>query len=245
MGVDRESIYSLLRDKMEYAGFVFEKEQQPHSQNRRDKELKFIHPALEDKFVKLGISNRAKKYYIKPLSEDDECEIGLTTGKTSPLFNLGDFPLPNAVDTFNNTKLNAWVNRENESALDSLLYAIKKHLAPTLTDIEELFNSAIKQSISLSSKERKDRLKTAPKKPEKILVQAIAYKRNPDVVAEVLDRAQGHCEQCKSKAPFTRRRDWTPYLEVHHIVQLSQDGDDTVENAIALCPNCHREQHFG
>ena len=44
---------------------------------------------------------------------------------------------------------------------------------------------------------------------------------------------------------FNRKKDNTPYLEVHHIIRLADDGDDSVENAIALCPNCHREAHFG
>ena len=26
---------------------------------------------------------------------------------------------------------------------------------------------------------------------------------------------------------------------------LLEGGPDTVENAIALCPNCHRKQHYG
>ncbi|MFM0350878.1 HNH endonuclease [Paraburkholderia sp. RL17-347-BIC-D] len=26
---------------------------------------------------------------------------------------------------------------------------------------------------------------------------------------------------------------------------LAQGGPDTVANAIALCPNCHRERHYG
>jgi 5-methylcytosine-specific restriction protein A len=26
---------------------------------------------------------------------------------------------------------------------------------------------------------------------------------------------------------------------------LSTGGEDTLENAIALCPNCHRRAHFG
>jgi len=34
-------------------------------------------------------------------------------------------------------------------------------------------------------------------------------------------------------------------LEVHHKVPLAEGGDDTVENAIALCPNCHRHAHYG
>ena len=35
------------------------------------------------------------------------------------------------------------------------------------------------------------------------------------------------------------------YLESHHIHPLSEGGADTIENVIALCPNHHREAHFG
>ena len=51
--------------------------------------------------------------------------------------------------------------------------------------------------------------------------------RHPDVVAEVLVRAQGSCERCHQPAPFLRRSDGTPYLEVHHLIPLG-----TVENQI-------------
>ena len=71
------------------------------------------------------------------------------------------------------------------------------------------------------------------------------FKRNPDVIAEVLERASGKCEYCNKPAPFKRASDGTPYLEVHHEIFLSQGGDDSVDNAVALCPNCHKEAHFG
>ena len=83
------------------------------------------------------------------------------------------------------------------------------------------------------------------KKPTEIFAITKIFKRNPDVVVEVLKRANGVCEHCDSISPFFRSKDNTPYLEVHHKVQLSNGGEDTVENAIALCPNCHREAHFG
>jgi predicted HNH restriction endonuclease len=35
------------------------------------------------------------------------------------------------------------------------------------------------------------------------------------------------------------------YVEVHHVIPLGEDGDDSLANAAALCPQCHREQHFG
>jgi len=46
-------------------------------------------------------------------------------------------------------------------------------------------------------------------------------------------------------APFLRKKDQSPYLEVHHMIQLADGGEDTTENAVALCPNCHRQLHFG
>ncbi|MDH7515993.1 MAG: HNH endonuclease, partial [Bacteroidota bacterium] len=65
------------------------------------------------------------------------------------------------------------------------------------------------------------------------------------VIAEVLARANGICESCRQPAPFRRASDGSPYLEVHHRVWLSRGGEDTVSNAVALCPNCHRRMHYG
>lgn len=93
--------------------------------------------------------------------------------------------------------------------------------------------------------ERKIRLASASKKPERKVVETVVFVRNPDVVDEVLERANGICEKCENKAPFFRKSDNSAYLEVHHKIRLADDGDDTVENAIALCPNCHREAHYG
>ncbi|MCS6180042.1 HNH endonuclease [Shewanella baltica] len=53
------------------------------------------------------------------------------------------------------------------------------------------------------------------------------------------------CEHCEKTAPFFRTKGGTPYLEVLHQILLSNGGEDTVKNAIALCQNCHRKLHFG
>ena len=34
-------------------------------------------------------------------------------------------------------------------------------------------------------------------------------------------------------------------LDIHHIVQVSDDGGDTVENLLPLCPTCHALYHRG
>lgn len=116
---------------------------------------------------------------------------------------------------------------------------------PSKESIDGFFQKQIDEIRTYSDHEIKQRSAKFHSKPEKIEVITNAYVRNPYVVNEVLKRADGICERCKNKAPFNRKSDGTPYLEVHHLVPLSEDGDDTVTNAIALCPNCHREIHFG
>ena len=111
--------------------------------------------------------------------------------------------------------------------------------------VEDELNEKIAASIKDSSDDRKKRIIDAPEKPEVVQVISRGFKRNADVIAEVLSRANGICEKCDSKAPFIRKKDKTPYLEVHHKINLADGGYDTLENTIALCPNCHRELHFG
>lgn len=115
----------------------------------------------------------------------------------------------------------------------------------TASTLQASFESAVEKALKDSSEHRKARLKAAPKKPTTSTVTTTVFNRNPDVVAEVLLRAGGNCEGCTKAAPFKRRSDGSPYLEVHHRTPLAQGGDDTIENAIALCPNCHRERHLG
>jgi 5-methylcytosine-specific restriction enzyme A len=70
------------------------------------------------------------------------------------------------------------------------------------------------------------------------------YERSAAVREYVLRRAEGTCEACGTKAPF-RMTDGTPYLEPHHTRRLSDGGPDHPRWAGAVCPNCHREIHYG
>ena len=103
--------------------------------------------------------------------------------------------------------------------------------------LDEELDRGVKKSLQDEANERKIRLAKAPALPTKVQVISYAFRRNPDVVAEVLRRAKGKCESCKRDAPFLRASDGTPFLEMHHIVTLADGGKDTVANATALCPN--------
>lgn len=82
-------------------------------------------------------------------------------------------------------------------------------------------------------------------KPKKILRQTVTFVRNAYVIAGALVRANGACEMPKCKTSLFSKDDGTPFLEVHHVIPLSEGGDDALANAAALCPMCHRELHFG
>ena len=111
--------------------------------------------------------------------------------------------------------------------------------------VEEDLEQKVQEARVLSPEERRKRLATLPKYPEKISVSTTAFLRNQYVIAEVLTRAKGVCESCHAPALFARVSDGTPYIEVHHRIRLADGGEDTVENALALCPNCHRKAHYG
>jgi 5-methylcytosine-specific restriction protein A len=111
-------------------------------------------------------------------------------------------------------------------------------------DNEKEFQNAVAKSLR-NKKSRAERLVNAPRIPAQYVIGQVVFRRNPDVVAEVLDRASGKCEICGNPAPFLRASDQSPYLEVHHTVRLADGGEDTVDNAVATCPNCHRKKHYG
>ncbi|EHR6179901.1 HNH endonuclease [Vibrio alginolyticus] len=107
------------------------------------------------------------------------------------------------------------------------------------------FENEVNESLDDSSENRQRRLASRANKPKVVYRLVQDYHRDPDIVAEALYRAEGFCEKCKAKAPFIKRSNGEPYLEVHHIIPLSKGGLDSLENVISLCPNCHREIHFG
>ncbi len=63
------------------------------------------------------------------------------------------------------------------------------------------------------------------------------------IVEYALVRANGFCQLCDQPAPFNKKNG-DPFLEVHHIKHLANEGSDTIDNVAALCPNCHRKIHI-
>ena len=75
------------------------------------------------------------------------------------------------------------------------------------------------------------------------LVSSSIYERDAFVAEYTKRRAAGTCQLCKNPAPFLDSVG-KPYLENHHIIWLSKGGKDSIDNTVALCPNCHRKMHI-
>jgi 5-methylcytosine-specific restriction protein A len=92
---------------------------------------------------------------------------------------------------------------------------------------------------------RKKALEAVTAQPAAISITSrMYYQRRADVKTYVVARAQGVCEACGCPAPFTRKNG-APYLEPHHIERLADGGLDHPRHVAAVCPNCHREIHYG
>ena len=79
--------------------------------------------------------------------------------------------------------------------------------------------------------------------PTKQIKESTSFSRDEPVVAWLLNNSSGICESCNKPAPFTKP-DGHFYLEVHHLRRLADGGSDTITNAVAVCPNCHRRLHY-
>ncbi|MBS9525854.1 HNH endonuclease [Litoribacter alkaliphilus] len=79
--------------------------------------------------------------------------------------------------------------------------------------------------------------------PDRALSIGFQVQRDQKVRNHVIKQAYGKCEYCGNGS--FEMEGGLNYLEAHHIIGLAKKGKDTVDNVIALCPNHHREAHFG
>ena len=62
---------------------------------------------------------------------------------------------------------------------------------------------------------------------------------DPSIRKAVMSRDNNTCQCCKRGGP-----DYVDILDLHHIVEVYLGGEDSVENSIALCLNCHKQVHL-
>jgi hypothetical protein len=224
---ERSMIFSSLRNKMEDVGFQFERSQPSHHQKRKDFELKFVHPLLIERFASESLSVRATKFYIKALSDKPHSEVGLVTGKTSPLHFHEIFPKPNSKDTFGDNP--AWVNRSDDKSLDNLIEVINSFIGN-----DGYFPNEINENVDYLEGKSKT-----------VIVNS--YERNPSARKKCVEYYGYKCTVCSFDFQKTYGEIGESFIHVHHIIDLSTIGEeysvDPITDLIPVCPNCHSMLH--
>ena len=121
-----------------------------------------------------------------------------------------------------------------------------KEIEEIINNLDNKFskNASFQNQVDNLIKNKKRKEPKGSRAPKVYRSEVIQYIRDPAVTAWVLDLANGICESCKEPAPFIKPNG-IKFLEVHHVKQLADGGSDTITNAVALCPNCHSELHYG
>lgn len=142
----------------------------------------------------------------------------------------------------------SWEYRQAPNRAGNMRRAIVFHLTPTdqfdgteiagdkdpigpAKPLSELQTAATKAGTDVPARSVKEALVTVTERA--VLVRTYARLRSA-----------GICEACNEAAPF-QTSSGEPFLEVHHIDRLSDGGPDRPDMVAAICPNCHREAHFG
>lgn len=113
---------------------------------------------------------------------------------------------------------------------------------PTQEQAHEVEQEKSRLARRLTDEELERRARAARADAARRPAETTTYVRDAAVAEYAKRRADGICDLCENPAPFNNGRG-IPYLECHHITWLAEGGEDTIENTVALCPNCHRKMH--
>ena len=131
---------------------------------------------------------------------------------------------------------NLRIFRRIYKVIDLAPYSLEKERSNLTIEIQEakkISVEVLKRQVEEESHSQADRRS----------YEGMIYIRNSKVAAYTKIRAAGICQLCGQPAPF-KDKDGEPFLENHHLVWLSRGGTDTIDNTVALCPNCHRTMHI-
>lgn len=112
-----------------------------------------------------------------------------------------------------------------------------------LADVKSVQKSKDQLLLKASDEDVFVKASGAEKSPSRYRIKSIGFNRDLYVSEYAKRSAKGICQLCELPAPF-KDKYGNPYLESHHVVWLAKGGEDSIENIIALCPNCHVKMHI-
>ena len=133
--------------------------------------------------------------------------------------------------------------RKGDKLVKYILQPVEEYIDQNTIFQDPLENIILEPSEFYNLRKKALENSNKPSKPN-LLVLTEYKNRSIEIKKYALLRADGQCENCGKDAPFVNSNN-IPFLEVHHIFSLSDEGPDHPINVAAICPNCHREAHYG
>ena len=186
--------------------------------------------------------------HIEGLTYDELRQAGLTTKLQGPIVAKGKLAKHLHYCDLVQKNSDETIGRIPETCLGNFPFEIREYLDDAYSSKPLDDTHSVKEqemhaaSLSMKDLERIAKQKST-KKPKEVTRTTIVIERDAYVSQYAKRRAKGICQLCGDKAPFVKRNG-EPYLETHHIVWLSKGGEDSINNVVALCPNCHKKMHY-
>jgi hypothetical protein len=79
--------------------------------------------------------------------------------------------------------------------------------------------------------------------PNQITTTVVSYPRNNVLRTFIKEKADYKCQMPDCNYEGFLKSDGKKYIEVHHLIPLSDGGEDSINNTVALCPTCHMKLH--
>jgi len=77
------------------------------------------------------------------------------------------------------------------------------------------------------------------------MASTTVYNRDPAIVAFARRRSDYSCEMPGCDYQGFTKDSGEQYIETHHMIPMAEGGEDSIFNVAAVCPNCHKELHYG
>ena len=140
----------------------------------------------------------------------------------------------------NGTEYNGNVVKDQEETLKKIINGEYDFLLKPIPILDKI---KIEKSIDEETKNIKD--ENERKNTRELRKEQIVYARANfplEEIDKIHKRAQNKCEYCECQT--FEKKNGEMYFEIHHIVHYSDGGENSAQNCVLLCPNCHRKIHF-
>ena len=198
----------------------------------------------KNKYVELVEEVLSKKK--SHLTASEIWDTGVKEGYFSDV-EYGNFPVKSII-----ASLNLYIRRNYRADIQSSgdiprKYYLKSSLITVNNEL--IHQEADVILIGLRGLEKSQKIKILNERIEQTRNKKIVFNkiivdkpiRNSNVIAFVRLRTEFSCELC-GWIGFMKENG-EQYIEVHHLMMISEGGADIPGNAVALCPNCHRKMH--